>query len=453
MDRPVSDPDPVTAILEALSRLPPGASSAKVQAEAGLGALSRQMIKRHLARLVREGSVRAEGRTRDRRFWLVGQSQGGDGYPPLSPEGEASRAVLSQPMLLRQPVSYQRAFLDAYRPNETHYLTAEVRAHLARLGQDQAPQRPAGTYARQILQRLLVDLSWNSSRLEGNTYTLLDTERLIVLGESAEGKDAQEAQMILNHKAAIEFMVESAEEIAVDPSTVQNLHALLTENLMLNPMDGGQLRSAPVGIRGTAYVPLAVPQIIEECFRQILMAAREIVDPFEQSFFLLVHLPYLQPFIDGNKRTARLAANLPFIRLNYRPITFMDVSIEAFTDGMLAVYEQNRVALLRDLYVFAYERSCARYAAIQSSLGEPDPFRLRYRSEIKEAVRAVVLGGMTGAEAEKAIQAHAEARMPRESWNRFLAVVETELRSLHEGNFARYRLRPSEFAKWKAKGR
>jgi hypothetical protein len=189
--------------------------------------------------------------------------------------------------------------------------------------------------------------------------------------------------MILNHKAAIEFLVESAEEIAVDAITVQNLHALLTENLLANPMDGGQIRSAPVGIRGTVYLPTTVPQVVEECFRLLLRLARAIEDPFEQSFFLLVHLPYLQPFIDGNKRTARLAANIPFIRTNQKPITFADVPAQAFTDGVLAVYEQNQVMLLRDIFVFAYERSCARYSAVLASLGEPDPFRLRYRVDIR----------------------------------------------------------------------
>ena len=126
----------------------------------------------------------------------------------------------------------------------------------------------------------------------------------------------------------------------------------------------------------------------------------------------------------------------------------MDVPTKAFTDGMLAVYEQNQVALLRDIYIFAYERSCARYGAIQASLGEPDPFRLRYRADIKAIVREVVLSGKSIPEAEEPIRAYAKAKLPKESWTRFLTVVETELASLHDGNYARYQLRPSEFAAW-----
>ena len=451
-------------VLDALKRLPPGPTRSEIQVEAGMSELDVQVLRRLLAKLVQEGRLRAEGQTRSRQYFLAEvasellprrsnsgrqANQEDEAYPPLSAKGEKSRKMVALPLSRRQPVSYQRAFPDAYRPNETAYLPAVLRGRLAELGGPKEPNRPAGTYARQILQRLLVDLSWNSARLEGNTYTLLDTERLIELGETAEGKGLQETQMILNHKAAIEFLVESAEEIAVNATTVQNLHALLTENLMANPMDEGQIRSAAVGIRGTSYVPTAVPQVIEECFRQILKVATDISDPFEQSFFLLAHLPYLQPFMDGNKRTARLAANIPFIRQNYRPITFVDIPTQAFTDGMLAVYEQNNIALLRDIYVFAYERSCARYGAVQASLGEPDPFRLRYRTEIKAIVRQVVLAGKSVIEAEEPIRAYAQAKLPKETWTRFLTVVETELTSLHDGNYARYQLRPSEFSAWK----
>jgi Fic family protein len=214
-------------------------------------------------------------------------------------------------------------------------------------------------------------------------------------------------------------------------------------------MDEGRLREGSVAIRGTTYIPLNVPQLIEECFRQILILASSIENPFEQSFFLLVHLPYLQPFMDGNKRTARLAANLPFIRMNCTPIAFIDVAPEAFTDGMITVYELNRVELLRDVFVYAYERSCERYGAIRTSLGEPDPFRLAYRLELKAIVREVVLAKERDSQASARIRAYAEAHLPKEARDRFRAVAETELSGLHEGNFARYQVRPSEFAAWR----
>ena len=450
-------------ILEILASQTHWLARRELQDMAGLNDCDPQVVRRLLADLVRQGVVHADGLTKSRRYFL-GQGSGAPAaplrqaaerwvskvdYPPLSPGGEQCHALVSQPLSQRTPVSYRREFLDAYLPNETFYLSPEIRQRLATLGGPKDPYNPAGTYARQILQRLLIDLSWNSSRLEGNTYSMLDTERLIELGESAEGKDLQETQMILNHKAAIEYLVDSAESITPNPGTVQNLHAILMENLLANPMDEGSVRVAPVAIHGTPYLPTAVPQIIDECFRQILHAAAEIQDPFEQSFFLLVHIPYLQPFLDGNKRTARLAANIPFIRWNCIPITFMNIPPTAFTDGMLAIYELNRIDLLRDVYVFAYELSCARYGAVKTSLGEPDPFRLRFRSDIKAIVREVVLAGKSAAGAEAQIRAYIEAKLPKEAWTRFRTVVETELAALHNGNFARYQLRPSEFAEWK----
>ena len=112
--------------------------------------------------------------------------------------------------------------------------------------------------------RLLIDLSWNSSRLEGNTYSLLDTKRLIDFGEEAEGKEQVEAQMILNHKDAIEFLVGSAEEIGFNRHTILNLHALLANNLLADPEATGRLRQIAVGIEKSAFHPLEVPQLIEE---------------------------------------------------------------------------------------------------------------------------------------------------------------------------------------------
>lgn len=117
------------------------------------------------------------------------------------------------------------------------------------------PAGPAGTHAQQILQRLLIDLSWNSSRLEGNTYSLLETERLIELGEATEGKSQTDAQMIRNHKAAIEFLVQNASGIGFDRRTVLNLHALLADGLLPDPRAPGRLRTKPVGIGGSVFHP------------------------------------------------------------------------------------------------------------------------------------------------------------------------------------------------------
>ena len=298
--------------------------------------------------------------------------------------------------------------------------------------------------------RLLIDLSWNSSRLEGNTYSLLETQRLIDLGEMAKGKAVEEAQMILNHKAAIEMLASQAEEIGFNRYTICNLHALLSDNLLPDPAACGRVRSRAVGITGTVFHPLEDPHEIDARLRQILEKGAMIEDPFEQAFFGMVHLPYLQPFEDVNKRVSRLAANISLIRHNLCPLSFVDVPQEEYVSGLLGVYELNQVDLLRDVFVWAYERSAARYSAIRQSLGEPDPFRLRYRSQIGLIVQDVVQRKLDKQAAITAIRERAASELPEEDVARFIEVVEVELSHLNENNIARYRLRPREFADWHA---
>lgn len=422
-------------------------------------------LQRRLALLVEQRRLVAEGRGKGRRYRLpfrdivvtpkpgelaiTGHPLQVEIYPPVSPEADAIKQAVRSPIQSRRPVGYQRKFLEDYRPNESYYLSAVTRRRLLEMGRPPGAERPAGTYARTIYNRLLIDLSWNSSRLEGNTYSLLETEYLLELGEAAEGKDAMEAQMILNHKAAIELLVDQAGEIGFNRYTILNLHALLADNLLADPQAGGRLRRKPVGIDGTVYHPLEVPQLIEECFQTILDTAAAITDPFEQAFFALVHLAYLQAFEDVNKRVSRLAANIPLIRENLCPLSFVDVPERAYIDGVLAIYELNRVELLSDVFVWAYERSCGRYSAVRQSLGEPDPFRLRYRALVAELVARVVRARMNKKAATALARKRAEEQVPPEDQARFVEVVETELMSLHEGNIARYRLRPVEYQAWK----
>jgi Fic family protein len=367
---------------------------------------------------------------------------------PLTEESKKILALVSRPARERKPVGYHREFLELYQPNITHYLGAGESAKLFQLGQVSGPSQIEGTYAKDILQRLLIDLSYNSSRLEGNTYSLLDTERLIKLGEIADNKSAMEAQMILNHKEAIEFIVSSAAEVELNRHTVLNLHALLSNNLLADPAAPGRLRSFPVAIGTTVYTPVAIPQLIEEMFELMLEKSRKINDPFEQAFFIMVHLPYLQPFEDVNKRVSRLAANIPLNRHNLSPLSFVDVPNDLYIRGLLAVYELNRIELLKDVFVWAYERSAARYAAVRQTIGEPDLFRLKYRQEIRQLITEVISTGLDKKAANNFIKGNAD-KIPGIDRAKFIEYVETELISLHEGNFARYYISPSEFAKWK----
>lgn len=299
----------------------------------------------------------------------------------LSKDGQVIQDYVNQPLYLRENVSYEKSFLENYFPNHTYYLPASAREQLHYLGCTSEQRRPAGTFAKDIFNRLLIDLSWASSQLEGNTYSRLDTGKLIAYGQAAEGKHHSETQMILNHKEAIEYLVYSDQDIGLNKKTIIDLHTLLSEMLLQGPAQSGVVRSFDVAIHGSVYAPQSMKFILEELLEQIIKTAIAIADPFEQSFFLMVHLSYLQAFGDVNKRVSRLAANIPLIQHNLCPLSFVDVPEKTYIEGLLGVYELNRVELLRDVYVWAYIRSCKQYVAVKNTLATYDPFE--FKPELK----------------------------------------------------------------------
>jgi len=441
-------------IRKAFEQFKSGASLHALREASGLK-IELRTLQRRLDKLKEMGIITASGKTRTTLYHLVQfpvkvkeTSQEEEVVIPLSQEGKEIRKAVMQPIPVRRPVGYNLDFLLSYSPNVDSYLTPDDKRKLAELGKTTRADQPAGTYAKEILQRLLIDLSWNSSRLEGNTYSLLDTQQLISKGKAADDKTAAEAQMILNHKDAIEFIVKAADEIGFNRYTLTNLHALLSNNLLSDPAASGRLRSFGVGIGNSVFTPLGIPQQIEEMFGILLGKAREIRDPFEQAFFVMVQLPYLQPFDDVNKRVARLAANIPLNKHNLAPLAFVDVPEDLYVQGVLGVYELNRVELLKNVFMWAYERSALRYAALRQSLGEPDMFRMKYREDIRDLVTEIVSNAMPLEDAKRLIRIKA-ATLPHKDQAKFTETVDTELLSLHEGNFARYWIRPSAFARWK----
>ena len=227
----------LTMLQQALLEFPEGALAKDIANKINLN-LDERTFQRRLMKLKEMEVLRARGKGRATRYYL-NETQplfkdldlSGESFVPLSPNGKEILRLMCRPPQKRSPVGYNRSFLEAYQPNKGHYLTGEEQEKLATLGRTPMSEKVAGTYAKEILSRLLVDFSWNSSRLEGNTYSLLDTQRLIVYGETVLGKSQADAQMILNHKDAIEFLVRSAQGIGLNRHTILNLHALLSNNL------------------------------------------------------------------------------------------------------------------------------------------------------------------------------------------------------------------------------
>lgn len=453
-------------IEDVVRRFPAGVSLAQLQKELR-GAISRRTLGRRLSGLLEAGRIQRRGEGKGTRYFhgasgapktvtpesaraeMGGQFETPEGVVTidLSPVSRDILEYVSRPMAARNPTGYERRLLDEYAPNRTAYLPDKLKVHLHKIGKPIAAERAAGTFARDILNRFLIDLSWASSRLEGNTYSRLDTERLIEFGQEAEGKDAKETQMILNHKAAIELLVEeNGDDIGINRYTLLNLHSLLSENLMADPEASGRLRRRPVDIGGSAYTPTAIPQLIEECLDLTISKAGAISDPFERAFFVMVHVPYLQPFEDVNKRVSRLAANIPLIKGNLCPLSFVDVPERAYIAGTLGVYEMTRVDLLRDVFIWAYERSCQRYVVIRDSVAEPDLFRMKYRNALIEVIGGIVRERKRPAEEE--IRVLAGPRVESRDLPRFTDLVTREFSRLNEGNIARYRIRLPDFRSW-----
>ncbi len=435
------------ATLSAESRSP--ISSGHLAAVSGK---SPATIKRALERLIASGLVIRHGSARATHYTLAQPTSERiapvdiatiGGGPKWSEQSLSLREKLAVPLAAREPVSYKRQFVDHYEPNKSWLLPERLAADLAREGRMQG-QQPAGTYARKVLEQLLIDLSWSSSRLEGNRYSLLDTKRLF---ESGTADGDLDAIMLLNHKSAIEFLVDAVPEEGLSTGLIQNLHAVVMRDLLPDVHALGTIRRKVVNISDTVYLPAQVPSILEEMFARIVEKAKSIRNPVEAGFFLWINLAYLQPFEDGNKRTSRLAANIPLMLYNCAPLSFLDVDQSDYATAMMGVYEYRDVAVAADLFEWIYRRSIKKYEVVLEAMGAPDPLRLRYRQALTDAIGLVVRD-------RKTLDAVvAELGMGRPADAGFRALLDEELAALEVFNCARYRLTMGTAAAWIADGR
>jgi Fic family protein len=406
----------------------PGARREDIRRQAAPDA-SETTVWRALRRLVDEGKLEVSGKGPATAYSLTGAA--------------VVRAHLQAPYNRRRPASYKKELLDRYIPNKTFYLAEVDRQRLREAGTPIALPLPAGTYVRRILERLLIDLCWASSRMEGNTYNLLETERLIRFGQEASGKDRKEAVMILNHKEAIQYVVENLAAITISRTDLFNIHALLADGLLADPAMAGRLRRMPVGITHSSFRPLDDQFAIEEEFDILIEKAAAIHDPFEQSFFLLVHIPYLQAFDDINKRTSRIGSNIPLLKVDLAPMSYLTMDDSAYIDGLIGIYELNNVSLLRGAYIDAYLTSAENYRTLRAEIESPEKAALVYRDFVRKAVRRSVLE-CKAFRPELIMAMATEADIPEADREEVVNYIGNEFRGLHEGNVIRYRLRPED---------
>lgn len=208
------------------------------------------------------------------------------------------------------------------------------------------------------LERLAIDLSWKSSQIEGNTYSLLETERLLKEKETAEGKHKDEAIMLLNHKEALDFIIKDSNYLSpLKISRIEDIHSILIKDLGVDR----NIRTRRVGISGTNYRPLDNEYQIREALQQMcnLVNSKECI--FSKALLLLVLLSYIQAFNDGNKRTARIISNAILISNNYCPISFRTINSLDYKKAILLFYEQNNLTIFKDIFIGQFEFAVNTY--------------------------------------------------------------------------------------------
>ncbi|MDB5274953.1 MAG: Fic family protein, partial [Chitinophagaceae bacterium] len=208
------------------------------------------------------------------------------------------------------------------------------------------------------LERFVIEFSWKSSKIEGNTYTLLDTERLIRDGVEAAGHTEDEATMILNHKKAFQYILSTkGARDFTDKRFIEDVHSVLIEGLGVSR----GFRKASVGITGSSYRPLDIPAQLEEATEDLCNAVRALSDPYSQALLMLVGISYIQPFEDGNKRTARLIANAMLIANEKAPLSYRNVDETLYRESMLTFYEQLSIVPMKRIFADQYLFSSEQY--------------------------------------------------------------------------------------------
>lgn len=216
----------------------------------------------------------------------------------------------------------------------------------------------SGNALKKEMDRLGVDLSWKSSQIEGNTYSLLETERLLMERETAHGKTKDEAIMLLNHKEALDFIIDNPDYlINLSVARIENIHSILTKELNVDR----NIRNRRVGITGTNYRPLDNEFTIRESLESACRLINNRDDVFEKALLLLLLILYIQPFNDGNKRTARITSNAILIANNYCPISFRSVDSIDYKKAMLLFYEQNNISAFKRIFCEQFEFAVNTY--------------------------------------------------------------------------------------------
>lgn len=297
-------------------------------------------------------------------------------YLTTKGQGKGTKYILSPVFELVQPIDIEQYYqkeIDERQIKENfsfHIITdvlskydtfteseLEKLSDFQKIYQSNVTELSENEYKKE-LERLAIDLSWKSSQIEGNTYSLLETERLLKEKETAAGKTKEEAIMLLNHKDALDFIIENNDYLnPLNVSKIEDIHSILTKELAVER----NLRKRRVGISGTNYKPLDNEFQILEALRNTCDAINGKESPFEKALLALVLISYIQPFMDGNKRTARIVSNAILMNHDYCPLSFRTVDSIDYKKAMLLFYEQNNISNFKEIFINQFEFAVNTY--------------------------------------------------------------------------------------------
>lgn len=309
-------------------------------------------VKRILAELLNDGMLITEGSGRGTKY-RTGLAY--DLFCPIDMNDYFSKEIDEReittdynPLLIGEVLSHIQLFSEQ-EMQTLNQLQNTYRYKVSKL--------PASAYAKEM-ERLSIDLSWKSSQIEGNTYSLLETERLLKENQTAEGKSREEAGMLLNHKAAIDLILSKPSDLVpISREKMEKIHTVLVKGLGVEL----GIRTTGVGITGTNYRPPEYEQAILKALKEMSSLVNNSTHVFEKALLLLVLISYIQPFTDGNKRSARIISNAVLIQEGYCPLSYRTTDSMAFKKAMLLFYEQNNITAIKEIFMQQYEFAVNTY--------------------------------------------------------------------------------------------
>lgn len=399
----------------------PGLTRAQIMAKMGVGgqheeAMVRQ-FQRRLSLAMEWGWLRREGGDRYARY-----------YPTAPFQHAMAMRHIGAPREQRPKVGYDFELLRSYEPNKTFYLDARSREHLHKYGKINGFDRSDPTQA-QTLRRFMMDLSHHSALLEGVRAQYVDTIQLLEDNIRSQNLSETDAVILRNLYNAARFLVDLTAPndqghrawSRVSANSLCQIHALVSDGLLHDRRQQGRLRHHKVEIAYSQYVPLFVPDQIESAFHLMVQKAAEIQDPFEQACFLTVHIPYLQPFSDCNKRVSRVACNIPLLSQGVLPVSWRDVTPRDYHDALLCVYECRSTYGMAQIFTQAYIHSAQRFEEEQRQR-QPSRLEVVYAREIAQTIRRRVLD----------MDENYKPQVPPEHWPYLQGYIESVLRDALE---------------------